>query len=374
MWHIETDLFAIAVFLIMFIKEFALHKERRQIQEQGLLKTNMQSDAFYVVLLLSFVSVIIDLVSSTAMNMASNWWVFQITMTVYVVSMPLLAATWVGYAYVLIHKDDPLGETLKKMTVIMLPYAAYSLLALTNPFTGLFFTFSENVEYKRGVLFMPVGVGFIMLYSFIGLILILFNRKKIVPSYNAGLLTAFFAATAVLTWIQLANPGWLIINASYAVIYIWCDITVEEQCRTELYKELTEKNEELKITAEKAEQSAQAKTEFLSRMSHDIRTPMNAIIGLTHLAKSKDDIQTVRGYLHKIDSSSKFLLELINDILDMSKIENGEMTLNEAPFSYGEFKESIQTLDAGMNAHIAKPIDVEILKKAIRSQLEKATA
>lgn len=109
-------------------------------------------------------------------------------------------------------------------------------------------------------------------------------------------------------------------------------------------------------------------------MSHDIRTPMNAIIGLTHLAKSEDDLQTVRGYFHKIDSSSKFLLGLINDILDMSKIENGEMTLNEAPFSYGEFKESIQTLDAGMNAHIAKPIDVENLKKAIRSQLEKATA
>ena len=120
-------------------------------------------------------------------------------------------------------------------------------------------------------------------------------------------------------------------------IYIWCDITVEGQCRTKLYKELTEKNEELNITAEKAEQAAQAKTEFLSRMSHDIRTPMNAIIGLTHLAKSEDDLQTVKGYLHKIDSSSKFLLGLINDILDMSKIENGEMTLNEAPFSYGEF-------------------------------------
>lgn len=169
----------------------------------------MQSDAFYVVLLLSIVSVIIDLVSSTAMNMASNWWVFQITMTVYVVSMPLLAATWVGYAYVLIHKDDHLGETLKKMTVIMLPYAAYSLLALTNPFTGLFFTLSENVEYKRGVLFMPVGVGFIMLYSFIGLILILFNRKKIVQSYNAGLLTAFLQPRMFLHGYSLQIPAGL---------------------------------------------------------------------------------------------------------------------------------------------------------------------
>ena len=78
---------------------------------------------------------------------------------------------------------------------------------------------------------------------------------------------------------------------------------------------------------------------------------MNAIIGLTHLAKSEDDLQTVRGYLHKIDSSSKFFLELINDILDMSKIETGEMTLNEAPFSYGEF--------------ILEPVHIKIASKII---------
>lgn len=119
----------------------------------GIIKTNVQSDAFYVVLLLSIVSVIIDLVSSTAMNMASNWWVFQITMTVYVVSMPLLAATWVGYAYVLIHKDDPLGETLKKMTVIMLPYAAYSLLALTPVHGSFLHAFRKRRIQKRSPLY-----------------------------------------------------------------------------------------------------------------------------------------------------------------------------------------------------------------------------
>ena len=179
------------------------------IQEQGLLKTNVQSDAFYVVLLLSIVSVIIDLVSSTAMNMASNWWVFQITMTVYVVSMPLLAATWVGYDYVLIHKDDLLGETLKKMSVIMLPYAAYSLLALTNPFTGLFFTLSESIEYKRGVLFMPVGVGFIMLYSFIGLILILLTVRRSFRAIMLVCLRLFWQPRLFLHGYSLQIPAGL---------------------------------------------------------------------------------------------------------------------------------------------------------------------
>ena len=79
-------------------------------------------------------------------------------------------------------------------------------------------------------------------------------------------------------------------------------------------------------------------------MSHDIRTPMNAIIGLTHLAYGENDIQVVREYLHKIDSSSNFLLGLINDILDMSKIENGELTLKEDPFTLEEFQDSINTV------------------------------
>lgn len=104
------------------------------------------------------------------------------------------------------------------------------------------------------------------------------------------------------------------------------------------------KNDELQIVAKKAEAAANAKSEFLSRMSHDIRTPMNAIIGLTHLAKEENDLQVVKGYLHKMDTSSKFLLGLINDILDMSKIENGEMTLNERPFTKKEFSDSILTV------------------------------
>ena len=344
MWHVETDFFALAVFLIMYLKEFSLRRERKQIQRQGTAKRDLQSDSFYFVLVFSIISVIIDIVSSIAMNDITNWWVYQIAMTIYVISMPMLAATWVGYAYVLIHKDYSLQKLLKGIAVMMIPYAVYVVFAVSNPFTGLFFTLSDTIEYERGILFMPVGVGSIMLYSGIGLSLVFIYWKKITPRFNAILLIAFFAITACFIWIQLANPGWLIINASYAVVYIWCDFAVEDERRRELYREIRQKNQELEIVAKKAESAAHAKSEFLSRMSHDIRTPMNAIIGLTHLAKREDDMQVVREYLHKIDSSSKFLLGLINDILDLSKIENGEMTLNEGAFTKDEFVDSIQTV------------------------------
>ncbi len=81
-----------------------------------------------------------------------------------------------------------------------------------------------------------------------------------------------------------------------------------------------------------AELASRAKGDFLSRMSHEIRTPINAIIGMSRLAAEADDPARVRECIRKIDSSSKQLLALINDVLDMAKIEAGKMELSAAPF------------------------------------------
>lgn len=334
MWHVETDYFALAIFVMMLLKERSQRGKR----------SDTQSNAFYLVLIVSILNVIIDIVSSLEMNLALHWWPYQITMTIYIASMPLLAAIWVCYAYVLIHKDYTIKHLNRDMIAILAFYGVYALLALSNPFTELFFHLSKDMKYTRGVLIIPLGVGSIMAYSAFGLILVLVNFKKILPRSNAFLLMIFFLVTACSIWIQLANPGWLVINASYAVIYVWCDITVEEQRRQVLYNEINRKNQELENVAQKAESAAHAKSEFLSRMSHDIRTPMNAIIGLTHLAQEEEDLQVVREYLHNIDTSSDFLLGLINDILDMSKIENGELTLKEDAYTREEFMNSINTV------------------------------
>ncbi len=91
-----------------------------------------------------------------------------------------------------------------------------------------------------------------------------------------------------------------------------------------------------------AEQANEAKQDFLSSMSHDIRTPMNAIIGMTSLAiNNANDPERVQDYLNKIELSSKHLLGLINDVLDISKIESGKMTLNAEPVSLREVMDCI---------------------------------
>jgi signal transduction histidine kinase/ActR/RegA family two-component response regulator len=91
-------------------------------------------------------------------------------------------------------------------------------------------------------------------------------------------------------------------------------------------------NERLHAALHEAEQASAAKSNFLSNMSHDIRTPMNAIIGYVNLSKREDiTLPELKGFLDKIESSSQHLLSLINDVLEMSHIESGKLELTEAP-------------------------------------------
>ena len=108
-------------------------------------------------------------------------------------------------------------------------------------------------------------------------------------------------------------------------------------------------NRKLKVAVASADSANRAKTEFLSMMSHDIRTPMNAIIGLTTIAgKNIDDTPAVRENLRKIGLASNHLLSLINDILDISKVESGKLNLSPVNFSIAESAENLVNISMPM--------------------------
>ena len=127
----------------------------------------------------------------------------------------------------------------------------------------------------------------------------------------------------------------------FSIFWFWAYRTnlthrKQEQKKDEKYKA------ELLIAAKKAEAANEAKTEFLQRMSHDIRTPINGICGLVDMADHyADDMEKQTEYRTKIKEASNLLLELVNDVLDMSKLESGEIVLEEIPFNLSSISREV---------------------------------
>ena len=114
---------------------------------------------------------------------------------------------------------------------------------------------------------------------------------------------------------------------------------------TKMQEQQLKQEEKLRNALAAARQASIAKSEFLSRMSHEIRTPMNAIIGLDTIALQEQDLSSaMEDHLKKIGISARFLLSLINDILDMSRIESGKMLLRNDEFDFRSLIDSIDTI------------------------------
>ena len=119
----------------------------------------------------------------------------------------------------------------------------------------------------------------------------------------------------------------------------------QEHSEQEYRKSLEQKNVALQLAVQRETKANLAKREFLFNMSHDIRTPMNAIIGFTALAQTHiDDRGQVEDYLKKISVSSQHLLSLINDVLDMSRIESGKVTLEAKPVHLPELVHELRDI------------------------------
>ena len=152
-------------------------------------------------------------------------------------------------------------------------------------------------------------------------------------------------------------------------------LNIDRQVRNEiavgeLEKELEYQNE-LKEARDRAEAASRAKSAFLFNMSHDVRTPMNAIIGFTDIAqKHIDDHEKVADSLHKIKSSSAHLLSLLNDVLDMSRIENGHVEITETPVDLIGFMDDIAPIVAPLAK--AKNIDYNVTYGEIRDRYVQA--
>ena len=178
--------------------------------------------------------------------------------------------------------------------------------------------------------------------------------KTMPSSMLTGALSMYENTLRKVTLMDFVKDNLLVVSALFISIFLIILLLVigflkkekKEAVRSmELNRKLQESHQELEVALMRAESANSAKTTFLNNMSHDIRTPMNAIIGFTSLAASHvDNKEKVKEYLAKISTSSEHLLSLINDILDMSRIESGKVKISENPLHLPDLLHDIRTI------------------------------
>ena len=227
-----------------------------------------------------------------------------------------------------------------------IPLIILLALVICTPFTGALWTIGDDCTYYRGPFFAFYSILNLFYYVeplFDSIIICIKNRKLRVPYIFQSMLISLIPLGATIgnTYIipiYQIYPFQPFCSMIVALLGFFFMASKESDI-------LQQQNQErIQEALNKAEDANRVKTDFLSNMSHDIRTPMNAFINLTQLALEEDDIAVIREYLNKMQISSQFLLGLINDILDMSKIENGNLNLHKENLTRTEFINTVTTV------------------------------
>lgn len=146
------------------------------------------------------------------------------------------------------------------------------------------------------------------------------------------------------------NQDVIMIAGTVLILFVVFALVVSHT-RRKSYHILAQKNEELQLAIREAEKANQAKTEFLSHMSHDIRTPINGIMGMLNIAeKNPDDLDKQQDCRQKIKTSAEHLLSLINDVLDINKLESGNVEIQKERFSLPQLFANCATILGGQAA------------------------
>ena len=281
--------------------------------------------------------------------------------TLYFAAMATAVLLWTQYVIAYLESGTSFDS--------MLRYAGWSffgfeiIVIVLNVFLPVMFWFDENGGYHAASMrHVTLGVQILMflLTSFYTFRITLRTEGKIRRrNLTIGL---FGVAMTALIILQIIYPLWPFYAMGYMVgtclLHSFVMEDEKEEYRHELEEflrreqiqrqELSESRTALQEALATAEQANKAKTAFLSNMSHEIRTPMNAIIGLNNIALNDPTASDkVKVYLEKIGGSAQHLLGIINDILDMSRIDSGRMTVKSEEFSFAKALEQVNSMISG---------------------------
>ena len=278
--------------------------------------------------------------------------------TLYFAAMAVAVLLWTRYVVAYLESGSVFDTILRCTGWAFLGFEL--VVIVINIFHPIMFWFDEGGGYHAAsIRYVTLGVQILMfLMTSVHTLRITLNAEGKTRRRNLTI-GLFGIAMIALIVLQILYPLWPFYAMGYMVgtclLHSFVMEDEKEEYRRELEealqreqlqkKELSENREALRDALAAAEHANKAKTAFLSNMSHEIRTPMNAIIGLNNIAANDPTAsEQVKGYLEKIGVSAQHLLGIINDILDMSRIESGRMTVKAEEFSFAKALEQVNSM------------------------------
>jgi len=264
--------------------------------------------------------------------------------TVYFVAMVATVVLWARYVVSYLDRKNFFERWLLRTGQAIC--AVFLVFVIINFFHPVFFWFDEQGEYHTAFMRHAALVAQIAMFLSTS-IYTLYTTAKTQGDVRQRHLTIglFGLAMVVFLGFQVFFPLWPFYAMGYMLGISLLHSFVLEDETEEYRRELERSRKALGEALDAAEKASKAKSAFLSNMSHEIRTPMNAIIGLNSIALEDAGLsQATKEHLQKIGKSAQHLLGIINDILDISRIESGSMTLKNAEFSFAQELEQVNAI------------------------------
>lgn len=249
----------------------------------------------------------------------------------------MIAETFVTYEWFVFFEHVQDSFLIKSKLVRLfgiVPLVLITALSIASWWTHWLFYADDAGVYHRGTLF---ALQIVLPYTYVVVTLVSavaysITRKE---KRSAVIMTIALIPALICSVLQvIAGGSYILAGLTLSAIFVYMELCMEDIRKVEKLAMLEKSKRELEEALDMANKANSAKTVFLNSMSHDIRTPMNAIIGFTDLlGENLGDEKKARDYIGKIKSSSDYLLSLINNVLEMARIESGRSDLDERDIS-----------------------------------------
>lgn len=293
---------------------------------------------FYQMVLCSIITCIFNILMNISVTYYNYFHSFGYMLFRLLFNCGTSTITVLGYKYARMYQNGrkQISNTLSDIITIVL-YVSYIILSVINMFTGIIASI-DDTGIHHGPLFLLNTI--IPALIFVMVLFIIYLNKSDYNKIQRRSIAIYFLLTFLFVGIELATNNvapLTMFGVAISLIVIQQSLISPEYIKLEKSLADSEAAKKLALEAQAdAEEANNAKSSFLARMSHEIRTPLNAVIGFNSIIAKETTDESIKNYSNDAKIAGENLLSLINDILDLSKIESGKLTLIDGDYSFSK--------------------------------------